>query len=365
MITINKAPSGIYAAYEDSFIEFESDLANNDRAEITILGYNEPFLIYPDFEGKYLFNLVEFSKALFNKDSFRDEMNEPLFSQFSERKYYESMYININVYNSNSSDSLSSNFKFYRGIYNDDTNDEPRLLIPKFNDFYHFTYFEGYPYFFESSNIETNKIVKIKNKNNNYQSTNSNVNSNSNSIRFYLQKTTNQRSNLLINKKSKQTNLIFEARESKSIDKTEREIKIKRVDKKCGVYLKWYNSYGGYSFYLFDNYFDEDIKVKILDEINTNQFKNAGEKNNFDFIDKGKEYDEEIKLKTSVDRLELKYIKDLFYSPHVQMYSKTKPFQRGEFVDVKINGRLKTNNKKDNNEINLKVLTAKNKTMTY
>ncbi len=61
-ISILKEPSGIYPAYNDSFIEFQSSLIGDKRAEVTVFPtsvFTRTFVLYPDSQGRYLFNLKE------------------------------------------------------------------------------------------------------------------------------------------------------------------------------------------------------------------------------------------------------------------------------------------------------------------
>ena len=59
-INITKQPSGIYPAYNDSFIEFNSSLSGADRAEITAFPsalFTKTFTVFPDLDGVFIFNL--------------------------------------------------------------------------------------------------------------------------------------------------------------------------------------------------------------------------------------------------------------------------------------------------------------------
>ena len=68
-ITITTEPTGIYPGSNDSFVIFTSDLADNNRAEITVSPaslFPNVFIIYPDSDGEYIFNLKEAVQAVFN-----------------------------------------------------------------------------------------------------------------------------------------------------------------------------------------------------------------------------------------------------------------------------------------------------------
>lgn len=369
MITINKEPSLFYPAYEDSFIEFESNLANNVRAEVVVLGLNQRFAAFKNKNGFYLFNLVEFSKYLFNNENFEDDFTKPN-NDWLERRRYRILNVQITVFSDNDSEKIIKSYYFFKGLHNSDTSEKERLLIPKINNEYRLTYFEGYPLFLETSEVSNNKNLYFKNDLNNVLSSNYTTLSNNKSVRFYFKEiyknSSIQNQNLFINLKSKYTNLNF------FIDnKFKSKLKITRVEPKCGIYLKWYNRFGGYSFFLFENYYEEEIKTNDLDEFGTNDFRNIYEKKSFQYKSIGKEFETRIKASVKADRYQSEYLKDLFYSPHVQMYSSQSPTTDknikllNTFNDVKIKGDLKINNKKDENEIKITIIKPSQKTITY
>jgi hypothetical protein len=42
---------------------------------------------------------------------------------------------------------------------------------------------------------------------------------------------------------------------------------IKRMESNCGIYLKWFNANGGYSYWLFDKFIQAETVQKTIDEI--------------------------------------------------------------------------------------------------
>jgi hypothetical protein len=41
-------------------------------------------------------------------------------------------------------------------------------------------------------------------------------------------------------------------------------INIKRMESNCGIYLKWFNANGGYSYWLFDKFYSDTTNTKPL-----------------------------------------------------------------------------------------------------
>ena len=87
---------------------------------------------------------------------------------------------------------------------------------------------------------------------------------------------------------------------------------IKRREKGCNsTYVKFLNSLGGYSFWLFEG--------NTYEEKNTN----SGIINNLSIIDLGNEVQEELELYSKVPRNFISIMKDLIISPEIYIYSLT------------------------------------------
>lgn len=87
---------------------------------------------------------------------------------------------------------------------------------------------------------------------------------------------------------------------------------IKRREKGCNsTYVKFMNSLGGYSFWLFEG--------NTYEEKNTN----SGIINNLSIIDLGNEVQEELELYSKVPRNFISIMKDLIISPEIYIYSLT------------------------------------------
>jgi hypothetical protein len=134
--------------------------------------------------------------------------------------------------------------------------------------------------------------------------------------------------------------------------------------KKCsGIYLKWFNRNGGFSHYLFDEFFIDKIKGSELGKVLNVEFNNIPNvTSNFKSI--GKKAAESLSLKTRYDSEEYELLKDIFTSPLIQMYTSRTAYVEGVFIDVFVDGTISFSNKRGNNEIVLtvdlpEVITAK------
>jgi hypothetical protein len=63
----------------------------------------------------------------------------------------------------------------------------------------------------------------------------------------------------------------------------------------CGIYLKWFNANGGYSYWLFDKFYSDTTSTKTIDEI-VGKYDNLKNVNSFSTIT-GKELMQPIKYK--------------------------------------------------------------------
>ena len=173
-ITITKQPENIYPAYNDSFIEFSSDLADNNRAEIIVQPlslFPEPFIVYPDASGVYLFNLKEAVKVQFNIQGFSDSN----FFTDSYGKSISGLYllqqIKIKVYSDVSEEEVDKEYEFYKAVnqvgQNVITNPFTLLSYSDNGIDHDLTYFEGFPFHFDIKRVlyAAGKELTVKSRN--------------------------------------------------------------------------------------------------------------------------------------------------------------------------------------------------------
>jgi hypothetical protein len=347
-ITITKEPSGIYPAYNDSFIEFSSDLANNNKAEITVyplLTFPKVFTIYPDANGKYLFNLKEAVKVIFNAPGFKDANFDTSVYWKSISGLYLSQDIDIEVFSDIDSESTSETYEFFKAVkqVGEPLPDNPFQLLSFTEDGWnhYLTYFEGFPFHWDIQRIATGKDMTVKSLNTGNE-TAAMETTLTDSFRMIVDKSNGDNwtsDNVLplitgLNRLEIYEDAVFKS----NVFLTKR--------KKCsGVYLKWFNASGGFSHFLFDRYFNDRTRAKNIDMISNTEFNNIGSSTG-NFKSTGKEAERSLTLKTKYDSNEYNILKDILISPLVQIYTSRFANVEGTFIDVNIDGSLNFSNKK-------------------
>lgn len=357
-ITFTKEPSGIYPAYNDSYIEFSSTLTDNERAEITAFPtsvFTKVFLIYPDSSGKYLFNLKEIAKTILNEDGFED-------NNFFDDAYYKNISglyllqnITIEVFNSSTSESASKEYEFFKSVkqVGESVFSNPyQLLNNSINGIdYYLTYFEGFPFHVDIQRVALNDEIKVKSLNSSDETIDM-ISTQASAFRLNIDRSNGLNwtsSNFLplitgLNNLEIYINDVF---------KTNLYLKKRKICK--GVYLKWFNLDGGYNYYLFHEYFTEEIKGKDIAVVSSNEFVNVGSLNS-DVKSIGKVAERDFKISVKCDANEANVLRSLFSSPLVQLYTSTEEDIEGEFVNVGIQGIYSNKNKVSNNEFALNVV---------
>ena len=116
-ITTIKEPTGLYPAYNSSYVEFNSDLVDNYKAEISIAALDgEVFTIYPEVGGNYLLDLKDIVKSLINVGGFRNQdTSYPIGWTEAYSFGYLELDIIIKTYNTVTNDTLAKTYTFIRG----------------------------------------------------------------------------------------------------------------------------------------------------------------------------------------------------------------------------------------------------------
>lgn len=356
-ITIIKEPSGVYPAYNNSYLSFTSSLADNNRAEITIYPtsiFTRVFTIYPDVDGVYLFNFKEAVKVIFNECGFVDQ-------NFFDDSYFKSisgLYLNqqiqAKVYSDVDVETQDFFYKFYKAVkqIGESIHDNDFEVLTYTSDgiTHNLTYFEGFPYHFDIKLVEAGKILKVKNLNNDLEVDNINVSS-TGAFRMNV-----DRSESLNWTDDNILPLIdgFNKLEIYEDDVFKCNVNIYKKYKCKGVYLKWQNRSGGFSHFLFDQYYRIDDKSKNIGVIDNSSFDNVDD-NIGAYNSTGKDGESKIQLKTRYSQYEYEVLKDLIYSPFIQMYSSESARIKGKYINVDIEGTFRHSNKKEFNELSITV----------
>lgn len=356
-ITIEKEPTALYPAYNDSFLVFGSDLTNNDRAEISALpalDFPKPFVVYPDSDGKYTFNLKEIAKVGVNKLGFEDSeaFDDAFFKSIGGN--YLSQDITIEVFNSTTSETLNKTYTFLKSAYQvgDRLNDNPyQLMTYNQNSIDHYlTYWEGFPFHFTIQRATNLDDINIKNIGTGLE-TGAMTASETSSFRLNVDNNegddwTNQNFlplTDLVNKLEIYANDVFKS-----------NLFLKKRSNCSGVYLKWLNRQGDYNFWLFDEFYQEQQGASDLDFVGRNEFNNIQDLGS-QFRSIGKESQKTLTVKTKFDAREAEVLSGLIDSPSVQMYSSKEYGVKGEFIDVDIDANFSFFNKRNLNNMTVTI----------
>jgi hypothetical protein len=129
------------------------------------------------------------------------------------------------------------------------------------------------------------------------------------------------------------------------------------MESNCGIYLKWFNANGGYSYWLFDKFYSDNQPQKTIDEI-VGKYDNLKNVNSFSTIT-GKEANATYKIQTRFNVLYKEYITSILTSPSVEMYVHQTPFNQidvNKFIAVKLSdGSFTFNNKNSNFKLDLTI----------
>ena len=407
-ITISKEPSGIYPAYNDAYLVFTSDEPNQTRGEIVITNLSsQVFSVNADPDGNYMFNLKEIVMSLINTNGFKDADNSyPAGFGVTYPYGYVELDVDLQVVHALGTDSDTTHlYEFIRGqkqigesVY---SNLAQLLNYSDDGINYYLSYWEGFPFSFELQRMANLDDIEIANNNTGESNANgAEVTAGSfvASTRYRI-KTIGTTDFTLIGAASNTVGLIFTASGVGSgtgdaytytpfiasadgsyrvfMDKVSSNfttdgilpvpdvenlleiylndtfatnLYIKKMPIPRGVYLKWYNADGGYSYFLFERFFKETLQGKTIGVVGSNSFDNVGSIV-APTLSLGKEGRQSYRLKTTVDANEANIIRSLFTSPSVQMWTSQEAYVAGQWVDVEVKSGLSLNNKKSLNDM--------------
>ena len=368
-ITITQDITGIYPAYNNSYFKFTTGLTSPSYADITIAGgaYTNPFRIYPDTTGEFLFNFKDIIKAQFNADGFKDSFSDNgAANGKSIAQGYDTLDYSIIAYEVNAAGTIvdsevypfpsgTETLEFYKSAKQVGESvfaNEAEVLAHSENgiDFY-LTYFEGYPFTIDLKRLTATDSLVVKNLGTDVTAVPL-IASTTDVFRLYIDNggdnwTTNGFLPLVdvVNRLELKVNTVFKT-----------NIYLKKVTglENCdkGIFVKWFNNHGGYSYWLFDEFYTTKIKSKEKFQIASNDFGNVGALVN-PILSGGYEAEERIIAKSQVDRNESKIVKDMLTSPSVQIWSAREPWQAATWIDCTVDGEYSVNTKKALNDISI------------
>ena len=314
-------------AFNDSIIKYKSSYSGMVKSEITVNG--TVFTLYP-FNQIFSFNFKDIAKVEINTNGFKDLIVPDLSTGtfiYNDSNLQKTLSGTIKTINSYTSDTTNFSYLFTKNVeqlpyYNQKllTTNNIVVLLPTENNFnYSLTYFQGFPFDFSIRGINTGDSFYFKNVNSGMV-TNTFIATTSDVKRIFLSDgaTNETLSNILplatlVNVVELWVNGVVKA-----------TINIKKNSKECGVYVKWFNSNGGYSYWLFDKFFTENIKTKGLQNI-------QGKWDNLQNITStsesfGKTSFKTIQLTTKYNSIEKDYLIDIVNSPKTEMFIHNVPF---------------------------------------
>ncbi|WP_281754697.1 hypothetical protein [Neptunitalea chrysea] len=317
-ITIYKEPQGtILPAYNNAILEFGPDTGTAARALVTVGDYT--FELSPN-EGVFYINLKEVITLLFNQNAFADTVVVDVASNyvFPDANLYLEQEINLKVilYNGDTFTNTRT-YAFLKSVQQQIhplyTVDETlQLLTPSTDSAKYITYFEGQPF---DVSIYANAAQEV---------TLTHV-ANGTTLTINVLKGVNR---LFLS--SGESTQGFEAvfplyygiNQIELTTTTAGLVGTLFVTKKevnCGVYLKWLNASGGWSYWRFKPYYEETLKTKTLNTIN-NDFYNLEEAQSGTFST-GKEAEVSLKISSGfLSEEEKRVVATLFSSPKVYYY---------------------------------------------
>ena len=372
MITFSKDLLSLNPAYNDSIIEFSSNfLFALTRARIVIGGHSFNAIA---FNNRFTFNFKEIVKVLINSNRHDDVITPNLSGGnyiYDDSNVVKSYNVVITIYNQvGQNESINKTYNFIRGVeqlpnYKKKITINPstRVLLPTDNYVdYNVKYWEGYPFDFAVQGLTLFQPYFFKNITTNQQTTSATT-SNTHVKRIFISDGANSTTesdilvaNSTLNKLEFYDNNTFKA-----------NIYLKKEESRCGVYLKWLNSKGSYSYWLFDNGYKGSINTKIMDEVG-GKYDNLQSLTSTSYIT-GKNATQTLALSTSFEGIYRDYLTDLMSSPAVWMYQYDEPFHQqevGDFLGVVVSaGNFQNIDKKLNKgKLNLTITLPTVNTIT-
>jgi hypothetical protein len=245
-------------AFNNNVVEYYSDHSSTAiKSVITLLG--KDFEITPNTNGVFHFNFKELVKRLINENYFRDtiEPDVNLSFVYEDQTVYREIQVEYKIeFVDATFETTIKNYKFLKSVEQlenfrknlvNTENTKLSILTP-FRDSssktYFSTYFFGYP-FDVSIYSDQIRTITIENKNTQLSTT---IDLTKGVNRLYLSDGDHFSFENLLPLYYGINELEFRINTNEHIT-----LFLKKVESKCGVYLKWFNNEGGWNYFLFDS----------------------------------------------------------------------------------------------------------------
>ncbi|CAL2085089.1 hypothetical protein [Tenacibaculum sp. 190524A02b] len=328
--------------FNNNVIEFKASDSIKAVRHALVFVNGIKYELTPNLNNIFRFNFIQTAKVLNNLSYFKDTVEFDVTKNiiYHDLSLYNELNLQVKIVFEDGTEEVET--KLYKFLNSVEQilrlkNDVDTRLYPLTqNNLYisYLTYFEGYPFdisFYSNSNRE----IKVRNKSTLHE------------ITFEVTKGVNR---FLIS--DGKTNISIENILPLHIGTNDLEFKIgdevlftvilNKVDAKCGVYLKWFNASGGYSYWLLTNNEERSIRTKTISEINTDFESFAELKSNISITGKNV-----IKTKRISSQLlsenEANYLEEIFSSPKVELLNDSMYLFDKDWIGVKVlDGRVKT-----------------------
>ncbi len=265
-------------AYNNDIVRFT---ASNSSAPVSCNIYDS-FLkinavIYPNPQGQFYFNFRPYISAIINTRGFNDTLN-PDIQPIDENSYvynfmngtFTQRNIVFNIkYENDTTENVSYVLSWLAGVQQLDNYHDFRLgdllVLSPFKknttNSYYLKYWEGYP--FDIPFFTVNTSMTIINQTNLLSAEFSTIGYGERLI------VSDGRTDVTLEDILPFNDGFNELRFVKNplIGPYDKYVTLEKVPYSCGVYLKWYNAMGGYSYWLFENTYSIDRSTKHIGEI--------------------------------------------------------------------------------------------------
>lgn len=334
MITINELET-INHAYNNAVVTFNSDnVLTPKHCVIDVNG--ESLKITPNPDGNFRYNFKSIQNILLNQNRFTDDLSPDIQPADDSTLTYDgtaSTFLELNVtytitFSDDSTEQLQKSYNVLRSVEQAEDfirqqfqSDNNLYLLSPFKDdsalTYYAKYFEGYPFDLSLLSLDNGESLKV---------TNQTVSidypfpiDDTKVIRFVL---SDGRTDASV----EQYIPLVDGFNSLVLDNNGNLISIdlEKQDAGCGVYIKWLNNYGGWSYWLFNDRHNRERDLNRLDEVN-NDYNNLKDTTD-PYYNLGITSRDELDLVTDDLNDKQKLLLDTIYdSPSVYLFT-GKPF---------------------------------------
>lgn len=319
--------------YNNNIIEFKAtdEVKTVFNAIITIDGSD--FELTPNLDNIFRFNFKHIAKVLNNLNNFKDEIEPELNDSvvYSDENLFNEIEATVKISFTDETDETEiKTYQFLKSvsqIMSEKRYSDSRLFL--LSEFKSLTYFEGYPFDF-SVYSDIDREIKIKNKGTQQEIT---LNVTKGVNRLFI---SDGRLNLSL------INLLpifvgYNELEFYIENEFVFNLLIRKIDAECGVYIKWFNRSGSFSYWLLPDKYRNDLSTRTIDEL-INDFENLeNSQGNINITGKTAAASIDV-VSQAISNSEYKHLLEVLTSPKVQIYKNERYFYKNlkDWIDVKI-----------------------------